>query len=81
MNDLLWTLVIGGVAGWLAGKLTKGEGFGVLANIVIGIVGGVVGGFLFGILGLAAYGLIGRILVATVGAMVLVWLAKKIGGK
>ena len=79
MNDLLWTLIIGGVAGWLAGKLTKGEGFGVLANIALGVVGGVVGGFLFGLLGLAAYGLIARIIVATVGAMVLVWLAKKFG--
>jgi len=81
MNDLLWALIIGGIAGWLAGKLTKGEGYGVLANIVIGIVGGVIGGFLFGLLGLAAYGLIGSLVVATVGAMVLVWLAKKIGGK
>lgn len=79
MNDLLWTLIIGGIAGWLAGKLTKGEGFGVLANIVIGIVGGVVGGFLFGIVGLTAFGLLGRIIVATVGAMFLVWLAKKLG--
>lgn len=79
MNDLLWTLIIGGVAGWLAGKLTKGAGFGVLANIVIGIVGGAVGGFLFGLVGLSAYGLIGRLLIATVGAIVLVWIAKKIG--
>jgi uncharacterized membrane protein YeaQ/YmgE (transglycosylase-associated protein family) len=79
MNDLLWTLIIGGGAGWLAGKLTKGTGFGVLANIVIGIVGGVIGGFVFGLIGLAAYGLIGRLVVATVGAVILVWIAKKIG--
>ena len=79
MTDLLWTLLIGGVAGWLAGRLTKGEGFGVIVNIVIGIIGGWIGGFLFGLLGFAAYGLIARLIVATVGAMVLVWIAKKIG--
>jgi len=81
MTDLLWTLIIGGVAGWLAGKFTKGEGFGLAANIVIGIVGGVIGGFVFGLLGMSAYGLIGRIIVATVGAIILVWIAKKISGK
>jgi len=79
MTNLLWTLLIGGVAGWLAGKLTKGEGFGVIANIVIGIVGGWIGSFLFGLLGFAAYGLIAQLVVATVGAMFLVWIAKKIG--
>jgi uncharacterized membrane protein YeaQ/YmgE (transglycosylase-associated protein family) len=79
MDGLVWTLIIGGIAGWLAGKLTKGEGYGVFANIVIGIVGGMVGGFLFGLVGLSAFGLIGRIVVATIGAMVLVWLAKKLG--
>lgn len=79
MRYLLWTLIIGGVAGWLAGKLTKGQGFGVAANIVIGIVGGVIGGFLFGLVGIAAYGLIGRLIVATIGAIVLVWIAKKVG--
>jgi uncharacterized membrane protein YeaQ/YmgE (transglycosylase-associated protein family) len=79
MNDLLWTLIIGGVAGWLAGKLTKGAGFGVIANIVIGIIGGWIGSFLFGLLGFAAYGLIAQLVVSTVGAMFLVWIAKKIG--
>ena len=79
MNGLLGTLIIGGIAGWLAGKLTKGQGFGVLANIVIGIIGGAIGGFLFGLLGFAAYGLIARLAVATVGAVVLVWIAKKVG--
>lgn len=79
MNGLIGTIIIGGIAGWLAGKLTKGQGFGVAANIVLGIIGGVVGGFLFGLVGLSAYGLIGRLVVATVGAMVLVWIAKKVG--
>ncbi len=78
MTDLVWTLIIGGCAGWLAGKLTKGEGYGIVINIVIGIVGGALGGFLFGLVGFAAYGLIAKLLVSTVGAMLLVWLAKKL---
>ncbi|HEU4569917.1 MAG TPA: GlsB/YeaQ/YmgE family stress response membrane protein [Gemmatimonadales bacterium] len=78
MTNLLWTLLIGGAAGWLAGKLTNGKGYGLFANIVLGIVGGVLGGWLFGLIGLAAYGLVGRIVMATVGACLLVWIAKKI---
>ena len=56
---LLITLSIGGVAGWLAGLIMKGRGFGVLANIGIGIVGAFLGGFVFRLLGLAAQGAIG----------------------
>ena len=71
ITGLLIFLAIGAVAGWLAGKLTKGRGFGLLGNIVIGIVGAVVGGFLFGLLGISAGGLLGSIVTATVGAVVL----------
>ena len=78
MTDLVWTLIIGGIAGWLAGTLIKGAGFGILADIVIGIVGGVIGGFLFGLIGLAAYGLLGQLLVATIGAMILVWIVRQL---
>lgn len=78
MTDILWSLLIGACAGWLAGKLTKGEGFGMFANIGIGIVGGILGGFLFGMIGFTAYGRIARLVVSTVGAMILVWIAKQI---
>lgn len=78
MTDILWSLLIGGCAGWLAGKLTKGEGYGVFGNIGLGIVGGILGGFLFGLIGFAAYGLIARLIVSTVGAMLLVWIVKQI---
>jgi uncharacterized membrane protein YeaQ/YmgE (transglycosylase-associated protein family) len=75
---LLIFLVIGAVAGWLAGTIMKGGGFGLLGNIVVGIVGGILGGFLFGLLGLVAYGLIGSIVTATVGAVVLLYLVRLI---
>jgi len=69
---LLWFLFVGLVAGWLAGKLTRGAGFGAIADIVIGVVGAFVGGFLFRAIGIVAGGWIGSIVVATVGAVVLV---------
>lgn len=76
ITGLLIFLVIGAVAGWLAGTLMKGAGFGLLGNMVVGIVGGILGGFLFGLLGLVAYGLIGSIVTATVGAVVLLYLVR-----
>jgi uncharacterized membrane protein YeaQ/YmgE (transglycosylase-associated protein family) len=70
MNIVLF-LIIGGVAGWLAGLIMKGRGFGVLANIGIGIVGSVLGGFVFRLLGLAAQGAVGELVTATAGAVLL----------
>lgn len=68
----LWFLLVGLIAGWLAGTLVKGGGFGILGNIVIGIIGAMLGGFLFNLLGLSSDGgIIGSIIVATVGAIVL----------
>jgi uncharacterized membrane protein YeaQ/YmgE (transglycosylase-associated protein family) len=68
---IVWIL-IGAVAGWLAGLLVKGSGFGLFADIVVGIVGAFVGGWLAGLLGIgASAGLIGSIITATIGAVVL----------
>ena len=75
---LLWFLLVGLVAGWLAGKLTKGSGFGVVGDIVIGVIGAFVGGFLFRLVGISAGGTIGSVIVATVGAVVLVLVVKAI---
>ena len=70
--SFLWFLVVGAIAGWLAGILVKGGGFGLLGDIVVGIIGAFVGGYLFRTFGVSAGGgLIGSILVATVGAVVL----------
>jgi uncharacterized membrane protein YeaQ/YmgE (transglycosylase-associated protein family) len=71
-------LIIGGIAGWLAGLLIKGKGFGLLGNIVIGIIGGLIGGFLFNLLRISAGGLVGAFITAFVGAVVLVYVVNLI---
>ncbi|MCB0773329.1 MAG: GlsB/YeaQ/YmgE family stress response membrane protein [Flavobacteriales bacterium] len=73
---LLWSLIIGGVAGWLAGRIMKGEGYGVILNILLGIVGGLVGGWVFSLLGLATTSMIGQLICATVGAVLLIVLVR-----
>ncbi|SEP11616.1 Uncharacterized membrane protein YeaQ/YmgE, transglycosylase-associated protein family [Rhodospirillales bacterium URHD0017] len=68
---IVW-LVIGALAGWIAGKLVKGGGFGLIANIVVGIVGAVVGGWLSGVLGISiGSGFIASVVTAVVGAVIL----------
>lgn len=69
---LIITLAIGAVAGWLAGQLTSGGGFGILGNIVIGVIGAVVAGFLLGGL-LPIGGLGGQIISATIGAVIVIF--------
>jgi uncharacterized membrane protein YeaQ/YmgE (transglycosylase-associated protein family) len=79
MNSLIWFLIIGAIAGWLAGLLMKGRGFGILGDIVIGIIGAVLGGWLFGVLGISAGGgLAGSLIVAFIGAVILLFLVRLI---
>ena len=78
MMHLVWFLLVGLVAGWLAGKLTRGAGFGVLGDIVLGVVGSFAGGFLFRLIGVSAHGTIGSIIVATIGAVLLVFVVRTI---
>jgi uncharacterized membrane protein YeaQ/YmgE (transglycosylase-associated protein family) len=73
--NIIAFLVVGILAGWLAGKIMKGRGFGLVGNLVVGIVGAIAGGFIFRILNIHAYGLIGSVVTATVGAIVLLYLA------
>jgi uncharacterized membrane protein YeaQ/YmgE (transglycosylase-associated protein family) len=73
---IIWQIVIGILAGWLAGKIMRGRGFGLLLDLVIGIVGSLLGGLVFSLLGLYASGLIGSLVVATVGAMMLLYLVR-----
>jgi uncharacterized membrane protein YeaQ/YmgE (transglycosylase-associated protein family) len=75
---LIWTILIGILAGWLAGQIVKGRGMGVVVDLVVGVVGSLLGGFVFELLGLAAYGLIGRLVMATVGAILLLLLVRVI---
>lgn len=68
---LVW-LIVGGIAGWLAGMIVKGGGFGLIGDIVVGIIGAFIGGWLFGQLGVSAgAGLVGAIVTAMIGAVVL----------
>jgi uncharacterized membrane protein YeaQ/YmgE (transglycosylase-associated protein family) len=76
--EIIWFILIGLAAGWLAGQFMRGGGFGVVGDIVLGVLGAVVGGFLFRLLGLSAGGLIGSLVVATVGAIVLLALVRLI---
>ena len=70
---LLYWIVVGLIAGWLAGQVMKGGGYGTLVDIILGMVGGVVGGWFFGMLGIwPGGGIIGSIIVAFVGAVILV---------
>ncbi|EPR41500.1 Transglycosylase-associated protein [Desulfovibrio sp. X2] len=71
---IIWFLIIGLCAGWLAGKIMRGGGFGLGGNLIVGVIGALVGGFLFGVLGIHTYSLIGSLVTATVGAIVLLWL-------
>lgn len=69
--NFVWFLMIGLAAGWLAGQLTKGGGFGLMGNLIVGAVGAILGGFLFGLLGFASTSLLGSLITATVGAIIL----------
>ncbi len=66
---IIWSLVVGVVAGWLAGVLVKGGGFGLVGDLVVGVIGAVLGGLLFG--QFLGGGIIGSIVVATIGAILL----------
>ena len=74
ITSLLVFLAIGAIAGWLAGTIMKGRGFGLLGNIIVGIVGALIGGFVFGLLGIIANSLIGSIVTAVAGAIILLYL-------
>lgn len=73
---LIW-LVIGAVAGWLAGLIMKGDGFGLVGNIIVGILGSVIGGWLFGALFAGSpTGIVGAIIGATIGAVILLFILR-----
>jgi len=76
---LLWVMIVGLIAGWAAGRIMGGGGYGPVIDILLGIAGGIVGGFLLHLLGLySSGGLISEIVVATIGAVFLIWLSRKL---
>jgi uncharacterized membrane protein YeaQ/YmgE (transglycosylase-associated protein family) len=76
--SLLWFLLIGLIAGWLAGIVMKGSGYGVIGDIIIGILGALIGGHVLGWLGIVTYGLIGSLLTALLGAIILIFIVRLI---
>jgi uncharacterized membrane protein YeaQ/YmgE (transglycosylase-associated protein family) len=70
---IIW-LIVGAVAGWLAGQIVKGHGFGLVGNIVVGIVGAFIAGWLLPSLGLGLTGIVGAIIYAAIGAIILLFI-------
>lgn len=79
-HGLIAWILIGLIAGWLTGKVTRGRGLGCIANVVLGLVGAVIGGWIFSRLGIPAWGFIGSLAAAVVGAVVLVSVARMFAG-
>ncbi len=73
--EIIGSLIIGAVAGWLAGKVMKGGGFGIFINIILGIVGGFVGNWLFSTVGISlGTGWISAIITGMIGAIVILFI-------
>jgi uncharacterized membrane protein YeaQ/YmgE (transglycosylase-associated protein family) len=75
MTIIIW-IISGIIAGWLAGLVVRGSGFGILGDLVIGLVGGLLGGWLFGLAGIAPTNWLAQVLVAALGGVVLVWIIR-----
>ncbi len=74
--DFLYFIIVGGIAGWLAGQIMKGGSFGLITNIILGIIGGVVGGWLLGVAGVSiGGGLMGSIITSAIGAIAVIFIA------
>ncbi len=79
--DILWFLLIGLISGWLAGQITRGGGFGIVGDIVVGIVGALIGGYIFRWFGVTAYGTLGTIIMSVIGAVILIFALRLIRGR
>lgn len=74
IENIIVLVVVGIIAGWLAGQIWKGRGFGLLGNLIVGIIGAFIGTYVFGLLGISFYGIIGSIIAAVVGALILLFI-------
>lgn len=77
LNFILF-IALGALAGYVAGLIMKGGGFGFWINLLVGIVGGFLGGWIFGLLGITFLGIVGNLLAAVVGAVFLLWIVSLI---
>jgi uncharacterized membrane protein YeaQ/YmgE (transglycosylase-associated protein family) len=80
LTSIIWWLVVGLIAGFLASLVMRGGGYGIVGDIVVGLVGALIGGFLASLLGLGASGLIGTIIVAFIGACILIAILRAVSG-
>jgi uncharacterized membrane protein YeaQ/YmgE (transglycosylase-associated protein family) len=79
LTSLLWFLLIGLIAGWLAGRVMRGGGYGLVGDMIIGVIGALLGGWLFGRLGISTGGgLLGALITAFIGAILLLFLLRLI---
>jgi uncharacterized membrane protein YeaQ/YmgE (transglycosylase-associated protein family) len=78
MRELIIALVVGAIAGWLAGNIMRGGGYGLIGDIIVGIIGAFIGAWLWGVLGLPPIGpaIVARIITATVGAVILLFILR-----
>ncbi|EGO62361.1 GlsB/YeaQ/YmgE family stress response membrane protein [Acetonema longum] len=79
VSNVIWYLIIGAVAGWIAGQFVRGHGFGLWADIIVGIIGAFIGGYVFSWLGITTYGLVGSLITSTIGAVILLWAIRLFG--
>ena len=75
---MIWSLFVGLIAGWLAGQITRGGGFGMLGNLVVGVAGAGIGSILFGMVGIGSSGTLGSIVISTAGAVIFLWLVNAV---
>ncbi|MDL2255403.1 GlsB/YeaQ/YmgE family stress response membrane protein [Parabacteroides sp. OttesenSCG-928-K15] len=71
---ILWSIIIGILAGAIAGWLMKGSGFGIIVNLIVGLLGSVLGGWIYGLLGFSTTSILGTLLMSVIGAVVLLWI-------
>ena len=76
MNEIVYVLIVGLIAGWLAGKIMKGKGFGLVGDLLVGVLGAIVGSWIFSEMGIWHYGILGSIIVALLGAVLLLYLLR-----
>ncbi len=80
LTGVLWWLLVGVVAGFLASVVMRGGGYGIVGDIIVGIVGALIGGFLASLLGLGASGFVGTVIVAFIGACILIAILRAVSG-
>ena len=74
--SVIWYIIIGIVSGFIAGKIMRGGGFGLLINLLVGIIGGLLGGWVFGLLGIATGGILGSLITCSIAFMDCIFIQK-----